>query len=110
MLIAVRRPAFALFVPVGFVAIGVGASVGSIVHLVDAPSAGGLFGVLVSLALLAFVLSLVRVMWRAGDALVVRGLPFTARPAERQCGSADWPSLHAERCRPTVCLLPQGVR
>jgi hypothetical protein len=74
MLIAVRRPAFALFVPVGFVAIGVSASVGSIVHVVDAPSAGGVFGVLISLALLAFVLSLVRLMWRSGDALIVRGL------------------------------------
>lgn len=74
MLIAVRRPAFALFVPVGFVAIGGGASAASIMRMAQAPSAGGLFGVLVSLGLLAFVLSLVRVMWRAGNVFHVRGL------------------------------------
>lgn len=74
MLIAVRRPAFALFVPVAFVAIGGGASAASIAHMVEAPSLGGLFGVLMSLGLLAFVLSLVRVMWRSGDSLLVRGL------------------------------------
>ena len=114
MLIALRRPAFALFVPVSFVAFGALASVACVDRMVATPSFGNLFALLLALVLCGFVLSLVRVMWRSGDTLVVRGLfsrsalvasgtafGFTLRARSR---SQDYPIEASDGTRTVECF------
>ena len=76
MLIAMRRPAFGLFAPVTLLAFGAAISVAAVERVMTTPSLGSLVATLFALTIAAFILSLVRVIWRSGDTLVVRGFFF----------------------------------
>lgn len=74
MLLTLRRPAIAVFVPVSFCALGAGMVAASVERLREEPSLGAGIGALVSAAIAAFVLGMVRVAWIRDTELVVAGL------------------------------------
>ena len=82
--------------------------------MLETPSFGNLFALLLALLLCGFVLSLVRVMWRSGDTLVVLGLfsraalvasdtafGFTQRALSR---SQDYPIEASDGVRTIECF------
>lgn len=74
MLVALRQPSVAVFVPVSFTALfGFGLVTSARVALAT-PSWGAGFGFVVAAAIFSFVLSMFRVVWLSGDRIVSRGL------------------------------------
>lgn len=74
VLLTLRQPSVALFVPVSFTALMGSTVVASVHGIVVAPSVGVGLSAVVSVAIFGFVLSMYRLVWISGDRIVAQGV------------------------------------